>query len=147
EWVMAIGNPLGYEHSVTVGVVSGKGRPVRDLGRDPSLANYIQTDAAINFGNSGGPLLNSRGEVIGINTAVTPNTTGYMAGVIQGIGFALPINHATAVLDQLMSTGRVARGYLSIEIQPVTDEIKNYYELRDKKGAFVQKVHEDGPAA
>src|SRR5206468_11077745 len=116
EWVMAIGNPLGSElgddHSVTIGVVSAKGRQLRDLNRDFSLANYIQTDAAINFGNSGGPLLNARGEVIGINTAITRNSSpGYMSGVIQGIGFALPINHATAVLDQLMSTGRVARGY------------------------------------
>lgn len=149
EWVVAIGNPLGYEHSVTVGVVSGKGRPLRDLSRDPSLANYIQTDAAINFGNSGGPLLNARGEVVGINTAITRNYQGgggYMPGVIQGIGFALPINAASAVLDQLITDGKVSRGALSIQIQPVTDEIQHYYKLPAKKGAFVQKVSADGPA-
>src|SRR5262249_54688537 len=149
EWVVAIGNPLGYEHSVTVGVVSGKGRPLRDLSRDPSLANYIQTDAAINFGNSGGPLMNARGEVVGINTAITRNYQGggnYMPGVIQGIGFALPINAASAVLDQLITDGKVSRGALSIQIQPVTDEIQHYYKLPTKKGAFVQKVSADGPA-
>ena len=149
EWVVAIGNPLGYEHSVTVGVVSGKGRPLRDLSRDPSLANYIQTDAAINFGNSGGPLMNARGEVVGINTAITRNYQGggnYMPGVIQGIGFALPINAASAVLDQLITDGKVSRGALSIQIQPVTDEIQHYYKLPAKKGAFVQKVSADGPA-
>ena len=99
EWVCAIGNPLGYEHSVTVGVVSYLGRKLFDA----SLDNYIQTDAAINFGNSGGPLINSRGEVIGINAAISSRASN--------IGFAVPINGATAILPQLRARGRVSRGY------------------------------------
>jgi len=149
EWVMAIGNPLGSElgddHSVTIGVVSAKGRQLRDLNRDFSLPNYIQTDAAINFGNSGGPLLNARGEVIGINTAITRNY-GNMPGLIQGIGFALPINLAKNVLDQLMTTGKVSRGALSISVKPVSDDIQKYYHLPNKKGAFVDGVNPGGPA-
>ena len=145
EWVIAIGNPLGYEHSVTVGVVSGKGRPLRELNADRGLANYIQTDAAINFGNSGGPLLNAVGEVVGINTAITRNY-GYQSGVIQGIGFALPINHAKSVMDQLMTTGKVSRGYLSIQIDPIDEDRQKYYHLENRKGAFVQSVSPDGPA-
>ena len=92
EWVCAIGNPLGYDHSVTVGVVSFLGRKLFDA----SLDDYIQTDAAINFGNSGGPLINSRGEVVGINAAISSHASG--------IGFAVPINGATVILDQLRST-------------------------------------------
>src|SRR5437773_6204535 len=117
EWVCAIGNPLGYEHTVTVGVVSFLGRKLFDM----SLDNYIQTDAAINFGNSGGPLLNARGEVIGINTAITRNY-GNIPGLIQGIGFALPIDLAKGVLDQLMTTGKVTRGALAINVSPITDD-------------------------
>src|SRR3954470_11570158 len=99
EWVCAIGNPLGYDHSVTVGVVSFLGRKLFDA----SLDDYIQTDAAINFGNSGGPLINSRGEVIGINAAISSRASN--------IGFAVPINLATAILPQLRARGRVSRGY------------------------------------
>ena len=98
EWVCAIGNPLGYEHTVTVGVVSFLGRKLFDA----SLDNYIQTDAAINFGNSGGPLINSRGEVIGINAAISSRASN--------IGFAVPINGAAAILPQLRAARpRVAR--------------------------------------
>jgi serine protease Do len=149
EWVMAIGNPLGDQlgesHSITIGVLSAKGRQLRDLSMDASLANYLQTDAAINFGNSGGPLLNTRGEVIGINTAISRNY-GNQPGLIQGIGFALPIDIAKGVLDQLMTTGKVQRGALSIGIQPVTEEMAKYYNLPSRKGAFVQTVTPDGPA-
>ncbi len=102
EWVCAIGNPLGYEHTVTVGVVSYLGRKLFDA----SLDNYIQTDAAINFGNSGGPLINSRGEVIGINAAISSRASN--------IGFAVPINGATAILPQLRARGRVSRGYIGV---------------------------------
>ena len=102
EWVCAIGNPLGYEHTVTVGVVSFLGRKLFDM----SLDNYIQTDAAINFGNSGGPLINSRGEVIGINAAISSRASS--------IGFAVPINGASAVLPQLRARGRVSRGYMGV---------------------------------
>ena len=102
EWVCAIGNPLGYEHTVTVGVVSYLGRKLFDA----SLDNYIQTDAAINFGNSGGPLINSRGEVIGINAAISSRASN--------IGFAVPINGAAAILPQLRAHGRVSRGYIGV---------------------------------
>ncbi len=97
EWVCAIGNPLAYEHTVTVGVVSYLGRKLFDS----SLDNYIQTDAAINFGNSGGPLINGRGEVVGINSAISQRASN--------IGFAVPINEARAILPQLKSRGRVSR--------------------------------------
>ena len=103
EWVCAIGNPLAYEHTVTVGVVSYLGRKLFDT----SLDNYIQTDAAINFGNSGGPLINGRGEVVGINSAISQRASN--------IGFAVPINEARSILPQLKSEGRVARGYMGVD--------------------------------
>jgi serine protease Do len=150
EWVLAIGNPLGDQlgdsHTVTIGVLSAKGRQLPDLNMDFTLANYLQTDAAINFGNSGGPLLNSRGEVIGINTAISRNY-GHATGLIQGIGFALPIDLAKSVLDQLMTTGKVQRGALAIGIVPIDDKKAKYYGLPNRKGAFVQNVAKDGPAA
>src|SRR5207342_2922078 len=102
EWVCAIGNPLAYEHTVTVGVVSYLGRKLFDS----SLDNYIQTDAAINFGNSGGPLINARGEVIGINAAISSRASN--------IGFAVPISGASAILPQLRAQGRVSRGYIGV---------------------------------
>ena len=102
EWVCAIGNPLGYVHSVTVGVVSFIGRKLFDA----SLDDYIQTDAAINFGNSGGPLINARGEVIGINSAISSRASN--------IGFAVPINQAVAILPQLKARGRVSRGFIGV---------------------------------
>ncbi len=104
EWVCAIGNPLAYEHTVTVGVVSYLGRKLFDT----SLDNYIQTDAAINFGNSGGPLINGRGEVVGINSAISQRASN--------IGFAVPINEARSILPQLRTEGRVARGYMGVTL-------------------------------
>ena len=103
EWVCAIGNPLAWEHTVTVGVVSYLGRKLYDA----SLDDYIQTDAAINLGNSGGPLINARGEVIGINAAVSRRASN--------IGFAVPINQATVILPQLKAKGRVSRGYIGVD--------------------------------
>ncbi len=103
EWVCAIGNPLAYEHTVTVGVVSYLGRKLFDS----SLDNYIQTDAAINFGNSGGPLINGRGEVVGINSAISQRASN--------IGFAVPINEARSILPQLKADGRVARGFMGVD--------------------------------
>ncbi len=130
EWVMAVGNPLGMDHTVTVGVVSAKGR---SLGiADRSFENFIQTDAAINFGNSGGPLLNVRGQVIGINTAISARG--------QNIGFAVPINTAKMILSQLREHGKVVRGYLGVSIGEVTREIQEAFGLPDQKGAFVQSV-------
>ncbi len=138
EWVLAIGNPLAYEHTVTVGVVSAKARKLPELSRDFALDNFIQTDAAINFGNSGGPLLNTRGEVIGINSAISRFG--------QGIGFAVPINMAQEVMKQLMTSGRVARGFLGISISEVSPEKQEYFGLKSREGAFVEAVTPGFPA-
>ena len=134
EWVCAIGNPLGYVHSVTVGVVSFIGRKLFDA----SLDDYIQTDAAINFGNSGGPLINARGEVIGINAAISSRATN--------IGFAVPINQAVAILPQLKATGRVSRGFLGVVLTDITPDLQRSLQLPVSRGALVQDVSADSPA-
>src|SRR5262245_37612444 len=134
EWVCAIGNPLGYEHSVTVGVVSFLGRKLFDQGLD----NYIQTDAAINFGNSGGPLINARGEVIGINAAISSRASS--------IGFAVPINGATAILPQLRAKGRVSRGFLGVTLMDVDPDLERSLHLGVQHGALVQDVSGGDPA-
>ncbi len=134
EWVCAIGNPLGYVHSVTVGVVSFIGRKLFDA----SLDDYIQTDAAINFGNSGGPLINSRGEVIGINSAVSSRTSS--------IGFAVPINQAVSILPQLKANGRVSRGYMGVLLTDVTPALQRALGLQVSRGALVQDVTAGSPA-
>jgi serine protease Do len=134
EWVCAIGNPLGYEHSVTVGVVSFIGRKLFDQ----SLDDYIQTDAAINFGNSGGPLINSRGEVIGINSAISSRASN--------IGFAVPINQAAAILPQLKARGRVSRGFVGVILIDVTPALQRSLNLGAARGALVQDVTDGSPA-
>lgn len=134
EWVCAIGNPLGYEHSVTVGVVSFLGRKLFDA----SLDNYIQTDAAINFGNSGGPLLNVRGEVIGINSAISSRASN--------IGFAVPINGAVAILPQLRDTGRVSRGYIGVALRDLDQDLVASLNLPVSEGALVQDITDGSPA-
>jgi serine protease Do len=136
EWVMAVGNPLNMDHTVTVGVVSATGR-VLGLA-DNSFENFIQTDAAINFGNSGGPLVNTRGEVIGINTAI--NAGG------QNLGFAVPIDIATRILPQLRENGKVVRGYLGAQIRDISPDIQKAFNLPTRDGAFVEEV-ETGHAA
>jgi serine protease Do len=133
EWVCAIGNPLAYEHTVTVGVVSYLGRKLFDT----SLDNYIQTDAAINFGNSGGPLINGRGEVVGINSAISQRASN--------IGFAVPINEARAILPQLKSEGRVARGYLGVTLSDVDPDLQRSLRLTSTRGALVQDVTSGSP--
>ncbi|MBI3450842.1 MAG: Do family serine endopeptidase [Acidobacteria bacterium] len=142
DWVLAIGNPLAYEHTVTVGVVSAKGRKLYAMNRDTSLDNFIQTDAAINRGNSGGPLLNARGEAIGINAAITVSA--------QGISFAIPINMAKDIMSQLMSKGKVERGFLGVEIRDIDRDLdaekREYFRLTGKKGAFVELVRPGLPA-
>jgi len=135
EWVCAIGNPLGYEHSVTVGVVSFLGRKLFDQGLD----NYIQTDAAINFGNSGGPLINARGEVIGINAAISSRASN--------IGFAVPINGATAILPQLRARGRVSRGFLGVTLMDVDADLERSLHLGVHRGALVQDLTSGDPAS
>ncbi|HET8646864.1 MAG TPA: trypsin-like peptidase domain-containing protein, partial [Vicinamibacteria bacterium] len=128
EWVCAIGNPYRFDHSVTVGVVSSKGRKIYDLSFDA----YIQTDAAINPGNSGGPLINAAGEAVGINSAVS------IQG--QGISFAVPINVAREVLQQLRSRGRVTRGYLGIQLQELDPDLGRLLGLDPARGAMVLDV-------
>ena len=135
EWVCAIGNPLGYEHTVTVGVVSYLGRKLFDA----SLDNYIQTDAAISFGNSGGPLINSRGEVIGINSAISSRATN--------IGFAVPINTAAAILPQLREHGRVSRGYIGVSLRGIDLDLQHSLSLPTSTGALVQDIKDGSPAA
>ncbi|HEY3884540.1 MAG TPA: trypsin-like peptidase domain-containing protein, partial [Vicinamibacterales bacterium] len=134
EWVCAIGNPLGYVHSVTVGVVSFLGRKLFDA----SLDDYIQTDAAINFGNSGGPLLNARGEVVGINAAISSRAAN--------IGFAVPINQAVAILPQLKTRGRVLRGFIGVTLTDVTPDLQRSLGLTVSRGAIVQDIAADSPA-
>jgi serine protease Do len=135
EWVCAIGNPLGYVHSVTVGVVSFIGRKLFDA----SLDDYVQTDAAINFGNSGGPLINARGEVVGINSALSSRASN--------IGFAVPINQAIAILPQLKSRGRVSRGFIGVVLTDVTPDLQRSLKLPVSRGALVQDVTDGSPAA
>ena len=139
EWVVAIGNPFGLSHTVTVGVVSALGR---SIGAGP-YDEFIQTDASINPGNSGGPLINIEGEVIGINTAIISGNTGGNVG----IGFAIPINIAKGILKDLKETGSVTRGWLGVMIQKITPELEKSFGLNQSEGALVGDVIPDGPAA
>jgi serine protease Do len=139
EWVMAIGDPLNFDKSVTVGVVSAKGRyGLTGDAATRSFENFIQTDAAINSGNSGGPLINVNGEVIGINTA--------MFRPAQNIGFAVPINTLKNVLPQLREKGKVTRGFLGINIENIDSDKAAAFHLRSLDGAFVQSVEPGKPA-
>ena len=135
EWVMAIGSPFGLDSTVTAGIVSAKQRDTGDY------LNFIQTDVAINPGNSGGPLLNLRGEVVGINSQIYSRSGGY-----QGISFAIPIDDAVRVAEQLRATGRVVRGRIGVQIAPVTKEVAESIGLGKPAGALVQSVEKDGPA-
>ncbi|MBU0463731.1 MAG: DegQ family serine endoprotease [Proteobacteria bacterium] len=134
SWVVAIGSPFGLEQTVTAGIVSAKGRI---LGSGP-YDDFIQTDASINPGNSGGPLLNLDGEVIGINTAIVRSG--------QGIGFAIPSDLATGIIDQLTEQKTVSRGWLGVAIQNVTEELAKYYGIKETKGVYIAKVFEGDPA-
>ncbi len=134
EWVLAVGNPFGLEHTVTKGIISATGRVI---GSGP-YDNFLQTDAPINPGNSGGPLINLRGEVIGINTAIVASG--------QGIGFAIPINMAKQILAQLKESGKVVRGWIGVSIQNVTPEIVEAFQLKASRGALVGDVVPGSPA-
>ena len=136
DWAIAIGNPYGLDHTVTVGVISAKGRPIQI--EDRQYKNLLQTDASINPGNSGGPLLNLKGEVIGINTAVNAQA--------QGIGFAIPSSTVQSVFNDLISKGRVDHPYLGVYMQSVTQEAANYLGLSSQNGALVAGVVQGGPA-
>ncbi|HOQ60126.1 MAG TPA: trypsin-like peptidase domain-containing protein, partial [Vicinamibacterales bacterium] len=133
EWVCAIGNPLGYEHTVTVGVVSYLGRKLFDEGLD----DYIQTDAAIDVGNSGGPLIDASGRVVGINTAISAEG--------DGIGFAVPINQARDVLDHLRRRGRALRGYMGVSLQGVDADLRRALGLGAVEGVLVEDVSANSP--
>ena len=137
DWVVAIGNPFGFSLTVTAGIVSAKGRALGG-----NYDEFIQTDAAINPGNSGGPLFDITGKVVGINTAIYSRT-----GTSAGIGFAIPIDLAKAVMDQLKSHGKVVRGWLGVEIQEVTPELAQSFGLVKPEGALVANVEKDAPAA
>lgn len=137
DWVIAIGNPFGLGHSVTAGIISARGRSLND-----SLDDYLQTDAAINKGNSGGPLFNTAGEVIGVNTAIySPSGTN------AGLAFSIPSNLVKQVADQLREFGRVKRGWIGVSYQSVTDDIADSFGLDRARGVLVANVAADGPAA
>ncbi len=135
QWVLAVGNPMGLDRTVTLGVISGIGRERLNLSR---YENFIQTDAAINPGNSGGPLFNLRGEVVGINTAII-----HMA---QGIGFSIPADMVSRVVDQLVSRGRVVRGWLGVGIQSLTKDLAEQFGIKEGHGVLVNEVYEHDPA-
>ena len=137
EWVVAIGSPFGFDNSVTAGIVSAKGRY---LPRE-NLVPFIQTDAAINPGNSGGPLFDMKGEVIGINSQILTRSGGYM-----GISFAIPIDVAMDVANQLRTTGKVTRGRIGVAIQEITRELAESFGLPNTRGALVSNVEKGGPA-
>jgi serine protease Do len=138
EWVVAIGSPYGFENSVTAGIVSAKGRALPD----GTYVPFIQTDVAVNPGNSGGPLFNLKGEVIGINSQIYSRTGGY-----QGLSFAIPIDLANKVQDQLVSHGKVTRGRIGVMIQEVNQSLAESFGLKQPAGALVSSVDRDGPAA
>jgi serine protease Do len=145
DWAIAIGNPfgdIGLDRTVTVGVVSAIGRAGLNFGQDsPQYQDYIQTDAAINPGNSGGPLINMKGEVIGVNAAITSTSGGNI-----GIGFAIPINLASRVVDDLISSGKVVRAYMGITPQEITGDMMETLGLKEVAGVLVAKVEKDSPA-
>ncbi|HEY9837073.1 MAG TPA: trypsin-like peptidase domain-containing protein, partial [Vampirovibrionales bacterium] len=146
EWAIAIGNPLGLDNSVTAGIVSATGRSSRDVGVPDKRVGFIQTDAAINPGNSGGPLLNARGEVIGMNTAIISGA--------QGLGFAIPIQTAQAIAQQLITTGKVQHPFLGIEMVTITPELQQELntdpnspmQLSVDSGVLIVRVSPNSPA-
>jgi putative serine protease PepD len=139
--VLAIGNPFGFESTLTTGVVSALGRTVQ-TGENTFIEDAIQTDASINRGNSGGPLLNTHGEVIGINSAIYSPS-----GTAAGLGFAIPINLARRIANDLITEGRVRRAALGVEATPLFEDLSNYLNLPVKQGLLIERVVPDGPAA
>jgi S1-C subfamily serine protease len=147
EWAIAIGNPLGLDNTVTEGIISATGRSSNNVGVPAERVNFIQTDAAINPGNSGGPLLNAQGEVIGMNTAIIQNA--------QGIGFAIPVNTAKTIADQLIAKGKVDHAYLGIQMVNLNPELKQQINqdpnstmtVQQDQGVLIAKVMPDSPAA
>jgi serine protease Do len=142
DWAIAFGNPFQLEGTVTVGVISAKGRANIPLPEGPDFQSFLQTDAAINPGNSGGPLVNIHGEVIGINTAITSPTGGNV-----GIGFAIPANLAKNVIDELKTKGKVTRGYLGVYLQDITEDLKEALDLPSLEGVLISEVIDNTPAS
>jgi serine protease Do len=138
EWVLAIGSPFGFDHSATAGIVSAKGRSLPNENYVP----FIQTDVAINPGNSGGPLFNLAGEVVGINSQIYSRSGGFM-----GVSFAIPIDVAQGVIEQLKSTGAVSRGWLGVYVQEIDTKLAQSFQMAKPEGALVAEVMPDGPAA
>ena len=138
EWVLAAGNPFGLSQTITAGIVSAKGRDETGIAE---YGNFIQTDAAINPGNSGGPLLNIDGEVVGINTAIYTRSGGYM-----GIGFAIPVNQAVSIKEQLIKYGKVSRSVLGVYLQEVDEDLAVSFGLEEKGGVLINQVVEDSAA-
>ncbi|UCD05675.1 MAG: Do family serine endopeptidase [candidate division WOR-3 bacterium] len=141
DWAIAFGNPFHLEGTVTVGVISAKGRAGIVLPEGPDFQSFLQTDAAINPGNSGGPLVNIRGEVIGINTAITSPSGGNV-----GIGFAIPASLAKSVIEELKTKGKVTRGYLGVYLQEITEDLKEAMDLPTLDGVLISEVLKDTPA-
>lgn len=141
EWVMAVGNPFGLTETVTVGVVSAKGRSGFGVTGERGYEDFIQTDAAINPGNSGGPLLNLDGEVVGINTFIFSQSGGYM-----GIGFAVPVNMAKSIKNQLIKTGQFVRGYLGVYMDDLTPAMADFFDIKVTRGVIIAKVEDNSPA-
>jgi serine protease Do len=145
EWAIAIGNPLGLDNTVTVGIISATGRSGSDIGISDRRVRFIQTDAAINPGNSGGPLLNAAGQVIGVNTAIIQGA--------QGLGFSIPIDSAQMIADQLVKSGKVEHAYLGVQMADLTPELRTQlnqkYKLKidDEQGVLVLKVMPNSPAS
>ncbi|UCH48455.1 MAG: PDZ domain-containing protein, partial [Betaproteobacteria bacterium] len=137
EWVIAIGSPFGFENTVTSGIVSGKSRSLPD----GTYVPFIQTDVAVNPGNSGGPLFNMKGEVVGVNSQIFSRTGGYM-----GLSFAIPIDVAANVKDQLVAHGTVTRGRIGVHIQEINQTLAQSFGMNESKGALVSKVEPGGPA-
>jgi serine protease Do len=142
DWAIAFGNPFHLEGTVTVGVISAKGRAGIVLPEGPDFQSFLQTDAAINPGNSGGPLVDISGQVIGINTAITSPSGGNV-----GIGFAIPANLATTVIEELKSKGKVTRGYLGVYLQEITTDLKEAMDLPSMEGVLISDVVDDTPAS
>jgi serine protease Do len=142
DWAIAVGIPFGLDGTVTVGVISAKGRSNIPLPEGPTYQDFIQTDASINPGNSGGPLVNIKGEVIGINTAIRSPV-----GASVGIGFATPINIAKQISDQLISKGKIVRGYLGVYPQEITEDLKNAMNLKTTEGVLIGEVVDNTPAS
>jgi len=137
EWVVAIGSPYGFENSVTAGIVSAKGRALPG----DSFVSFIQTDVAVNPGNSGGPLFNLHGEVVGVNSQIYSRTGGYM-----GLSFAIPIDLAMDIVGQLKGSGKVSRGRLGVQIQEVTPDLAASFGLKEAKGAIISSIEKGSPA-